>query len=276
MPELPEVETVINGIKPRILNQVIQECILYTKKLRYPVTKEFRRNIISTYVKSILRRAKYILINLDNHKTIIIHLGMSGRIAIISDNEDIEFKHTHLLIKFSNNLVLKFIDPRKFGSLTLINTVRVNQHKFFYHLGPEPLLASFNGEYLFNIFKGRKASVKSLIMNQAIVVGVGNIYASEALYASSINPNLIASEITLKECHLLSKKIQTTLRKSIKLGGSSINDHSMVNGKLGNYQNFLKVYDREGKNCLKKTCHGKILRIRIAQRSTYYCSLCQK
>ena len=243
MPELPEVETVINGIKPRILNQVIQDCLLYTKKLRYLVTKEFRNNIINARIKSVQRRAKYILINLDNLKTIIIHLGMSGRIAIMSNNEDSEFKHTHLLIKLSNNLILKFIDPRRFGSLTLICTVKIDKHRFFNHLGPEPLLAKFNGIYLFERCKGRKARIKSIIMNHRIVVGVGNIYASEALHSSSISPKLRGIEITVKQCHSLSQSIKKTLRKSIKLGGSSINDYSMVNGKLGNYQNYLKAYD---------------------------------
>ena len=276
MPELPEVETVINGIKPRILNQVIQDCLLYTQKLRYYVTKDFRNNIINARIKSVQRRAKYILINLDNLKTIIIHLGMSGRIAIMSNNEDSEFKHTHLLIKFSNNLVLKFIDPRRFGSLTLICTAKIDRHRFFNHLGLEPLLATFNGIYLFEKCKGRKACIKSIIMNHCIVVGVGNIYASEALHTSSISPKLRGIEITVKQCHLLSLSIKKTLRKSIKLGGSSINDYAMVNGKLGNYQNSIRVYDREGKNCLKKTCKGKILRIVISQRSSFYCSHCQK
>ena len=276
MPELPEVETVINGIKPRILNQIIKDSILYTNKLRYPVTKEFKNNIVGARIRSIERKAKYILINLDNNKTIIIHLGMSGRIAIISNNEDKEFKHTHLLIKFSNNLILKFIDPRRFGSLTLISTVKVSRHKFFNHLGVEPLSAIFNGKYLYDRCNGRKSSIKSIVMNQVIVVGIGNIYASEALHISCISPMLKGSEVTPKQCNLLSKSIKMILRKSIQLGGSSINDYSMVNGKLGNYQNSLKVYNKEGKNCLKKTCNGKILRILIAQRSSFYCSHCQK
>ena len=276
MPELPEVETVINGLKSKILNQTIKDCILYTQKLRYPVTKEFKNNIMYVSVQSVERRAKYILINLNNNRTIIIHLGMSGRIIITSDNDDNEFKHTHLLICFSNNLVLKFIDPRRFGSLLLIRTEKVKKHKFFNHLGLEPLLSTFNGRYLFERCDERKASIKSIIMNQTIVVGVGNIYASEALHTSSINPLLKGLEITLKQCNSLSRSIKATLKKSIKLGGSSINDHSMVNGNLGNYQNSLKAYDREGKNCLKKTCHGKILRIVITQRSSFYCSYCQK
>ena len=276
MPELPEVETVINGIKPRILNQNIKDCILYTKKLRYLVTRKFKNNIIDANVKSVERRAKYILINLNNHRTIIIHLGMSGRIIITSDNDDNELKHTHLLIYFSNNLVLKFIDPRRFGSLSLIRTESVKKYKFFNHLGIEPLLLTFNGKYLFDRCNARKATIKSIIMNQTIVVGVGNIYASEALHASSINPLLKGLEIKLNQCNLLSRSIKATLKKSIKLGGSSINDYVMINGKLGNYQNSLKAYDREGKNCLKRTCNGKILRIIVSQRSTFYCSHCQK
>ena len=275
MPELPEVETVINGIKPIILNQFISECHLFTKKLRYPVTPGLKRKLIRSSITSIARRAKYIIINLDNNNTLIIHLGMSGRIVISSDNEIKDFKHTHLKLKFSNNMVLKFIDPRRFGCIILIKSNDLAQHRLFNHLGLEPLENDFNGLYLFKICKNKSSTIKSVIMNQFYVVGVGNIYASEALYISKINPKTKGGALRLNDCKLLVKSIKAILRKSIKLGGSSISDYSMVNGKLGNYQNSLKVYAREGKNCLKKTCQGKILRIVIAQRSTFYCSHCQ-
>ena len=276
MPELPEVETVIRGISSGILGQTINKCELSIKKLRYPITRNFKKIILSTKVISISRRAKYILINLSNNKTIIIHLGMSGRIILTSNNENSKFKHTHMTLYFQNNLIAKFIDPRRFGCILLCNTKAIGKNKLFIHLGPEPLSKQFNPNYLERSCQNKKASIKSLIMNQSIVVGIGNIYASESLFLSGINPKRKAFEITYDQCIQLVKNIKFVLNRAIKLGGSSINDHSMVDGMLGYFQNEHKVYEREGKNCSKKTCNGRILRIVIAQRSTYYCSQCQK
>ncbi|MDG2416979.1 MAG: bifunctional DNA-formamidopyrimidine glycosylase/DNA-(apurinic or apyrimidinic site) lyase [Pelagibacterales bacterium] len=276
MPELPEVETVIRGISSRILSQTINKCELSSKKLRYPITINFKKIILSKKIISISRRAKYILINLNNNKTIVIHLGMSGRIILTSNNENLKFKHTHMTIYFTNNLIAKFIDPRRFGCVLLLNTNDITDNKLFNHLGPEPLGRLFNPTYLQRSCKNKKATIKSIIMNQSIVVGVGNIYASESLFLSGINPQKKAANINFEQCLKLVRNIKLILNRAIKLGGSSINDYSMVNGMLGYFQNELKVYEREGENCIKKTCNGRILRIVIAQRSTYYCSQCQK
>ncbi len=276
MPELPEVETVIRGINTRLLNQTINKCDLSSKKLRYPLTRNFKNSVIFTKVISISRRAKYILINLNNNKTIIIHLGMSGRIILTSNNKNLKFKHTHMTLYFTNNIIAKFIDPRRFGCLLIIDTRDIFQNRLFKHLGPEPLSKNFNPSYLLNSCQNRKSTIKSIIMNQSIVVGVGNIYASESLFLSGINPVKRGSIITFDQCIELVRNIKFILNRAIKLGGSSINDYSMVNGMLGYFQNELKVYDREGENCIKKTCNGRILRIVISQRSTFYCSQCQK
>jgi len=276
MPELPEVETVIRGIRTRLLNQTINKCELSSKKLRYPLTRNFKKSILFTKVINISRRAKYILINLNNDKTIIIHLGMSGRIILSSNNKNLKFKHTHMTLYFKNNIVAKFIDPRRFGCLLVIDTEDIFQNKLFKHLGPEPLSRNFNPLYLQRSCQNKKTTIKSIIMNQSVVVGVGNIYASESLFRSGINPGKKALLITFDECNELVRNIKFILNKAIKLGGTSINDYSMVNGMLGYFQNELKVYEREGKNCIKKTCNGRILRIVISQRSTYYCSRCQK
>ena len=276
MPELPEVETVIRGISSKILNQTINKCELSSKKLRYPITKNFIKNVLFTKVTSISRRAKYIFINLSNKQTIIIHLGMSGRILVTSNNDLFKIKHTHLSISVSNNLIIKFIDPRRFGFIVLLSSNNILNHKFFIHLGPEPLSKKFNSNYLMRSCYKKKTSIKSIIMNQSMVVGVGNIYASEALHNSAVSPMKQAYKITHEECKRIVKNIKLVLKRAIKLGGSSINDYSMVNGKFGYFQNELKVYNREGKNCLKKTCKGQILRIVISQRSTFYCSQCQK
>jgi len=156
MPELPEVETVIKGISSSILGQTINKCELSLKKLRYPITRNFKKIILSTNVISISRRAKYILINLSNNKTIIIHLGMSGRIILTSNNENSKFKHTHMTLYFKNNIIVKFIDPRRFGSIIHLDSSKINAFKFFNYLGHEPLNNRFNAKYLMSVCQNKK------------------------------------------------------------------------------------------------------------------------
>jgi formamidopyrimidine-DNA glycosylase len=238
---------------------------------------KLEQKITNTKINSVSRRAKYILINLDNGLTVIIHLGMSGRIVVedLKSSKNI-FKHTHLEIITTGKKKMKFIDPRRFGSVLLHETNNLNTHKLIKNLAPEPLTKEFNATYLFKALKGRSANIKSIIMNQFIVVGVGNIYASESLYKAKIRPGRQAKSLSLTECVLLAKSIKKVLKRSIKLGGSSINDYSLVDGNLGFFQREFEVYGKEGKICRKKTCHSKILRIVIAQRSSFYCSKCQK
>lgn len=277
MPELPEVETVSQGIKSKLLNHKISKVIVKRRDLRFRMDTKLEQKITNTKINSVSRRAKYILINLDNGLTVIIHLGMSGRIVVedLKSSKNI-FKHTHLEIITTGKKKMKFIDPRRFGSVLLHETNNLNTHKLIKNLAPEPLTKEFNATYLFKALKGRSASIKSIIMNQFIVVGVGNIYASESLYKAKIRPGRQAKSLSLTECVLLAKSIKKVLKRSIKLGGSSINDYSLVDGNLGFFQREFEVYGKEGKICRKKTCHSKILRIVIAQRSSFYCSKCQK
>jgi formamidopyrimidine-DNA glycosylase len=277
MPELPEVETVSQGIKSKLLNHKISKVIVKRRDLRFRMDTKLEQKITNTKINSVSRRAKYILINLDNGLTVIIHLGMSGRIVVedLKSSKNI-FKHTHLEIITTGKKKMKFIDPRRFGSVLLHETNNLNTHKLIKNLAPEPLTKEFNPTYLFKALKGRSANIKSIIMNQFIVVGVGNIYASESLYKAKIRPGRQAKSLSLTECVLLAKSIKKVLKRSIKLGGSSINDHSLVDGNLGFFQSEFEVYGKEGKICRKKTCHSKILRIVIAQRSSFYCSKCQK
>ena len=277
MPELPEVETVSQGIKSKLLNHKISKVIVKRRDLRFRMDTKLEKKITNTIINSVSRRAKYILINLDNGLTIIIHLGMSGRIVVedLKSSKNI-FKHTHLEIITTGKKKMKFIDPRRFGSVLLHETNNLNTHKLIKNLAPEPLSKEFNATYLFKALKGRSANIKSIIMNQFIVVGVGNIYASESLYKAKIRPGRQAKSLSLTECVLLAKSIKKVLKRSIKLGGSSINDYSLVDGNLGFFQSEFEVYGKEGKICRKKTCHSKILRIVIAQRSSFYCSKCQK
>ena len=277
MPELPEVETVSQGINSKLLNHKISKVIVKRRDLRFRMDTKLEQKITNTKINSVSRRAKYILINLDNGLTVIIHLGMSGRIVVedLKSSKNI-FKHTHLEIITTGKKKMKFIDPRRFGSVLLHETNNLNTHKLIKNLAPEPLTKEFNATYLFKALKGRSANIKSIIMNQFIVVGVGNIYASESLYKAKIRPCRQAKSLSLTECVLLAKSIKKVLKRSIKLGGSSINDYSLVDGNLGFFQSEFEVYGKEGKICRKKTCHSKILRIVIAQRSSFYCSKCQK
>ena len=277
MPELPEVETVSQGIKSKLLNHKIRKVIVKRRDLRFRMDTKLEQKITNTKINSVSRRAKYILINLDNGLTVIIHLGMSGRIVVedLKSSKNV-FKHTHLEIITTGKKKMKFIDPRRFGSVLLHETNNLNTHKLIKNLAPEPLSKEFNATYLFKALKGRSANIKSIIMNQFIVVGVGNIYASESLYKAKIRPGRQAKSLSLAECALLAKSVKKVLKRSIKLGGSSINDYSLVDGNLGFFQREFEVYGKEGKICRKKTCHSKILRIVIAQRSSFYCSKCQK
>jgi len=276
MPELPEVETVIKGIEPKIIRNEIIDFKKYSPKLRYQIEGNIRNKIIKKFVKSIYRRAKYIIIVLEDNQTIVIHLGMSGRIIISNSEDRIITKHTHFLISFSNEVDLIYIDPRRFGLIKVIPSNFLFKSKLFRHLGVEPLDRTFNRKYLKRICENKKSPIKSTIMNQKHVVGVGNIYASESLYLAKVNPIKESRLLTIEECNLIVKYIKKVLNKSIKLGGSSINDYAMVSGKLGDYQNKLAVYGREGSICRKRSCKSKILRIVIAQRSTFYCPVCQK
>ncbi len=275
MPELPEVQTVVNGIKSKINKHKILRFKKYISKLRYPIQKNLSSKVEGSKVTTVFRKAKYIIINLSNNKSLVIHLGMSGRIIIVKDNKK-KFKHTHFSIFFNKNLVLQFIDPRRFGYICITKTVSLERHRFFVNLGVEPLIEKFNDRYLLNVTKNKKSPIKNIIMNQKYIVGVGNIYASEALFLSGINPKNMGCSLTRQDCIKLVKAIKNVLKKSIKLGGSSISDHTMISGKMGYFQNKLQVYGREGLKCRKRTCQSPIIRIVIARRSTFYCTECQK
>ena len=275
MPELPEVQTVVNGIKSKINKHKILRFKKYISKLRYPIQKNLSSKVESSTVTTVFRRAKYIIINLSNNRSLVIHLGMSGRIIIVKNNKK-KFKHTHFSILFNKNLVIQFIDPRRFGYIFVTETASLERHRFFVNLGVEPLIRQFNDRYLFNVTKNKKSPIKNIIMNQKYIVGVGNIYASEALFMSGIHPSRLGKDITKQDCEKLVRAIKSVLKKSIKLGGSSINDHTMVSGKMGYFQNKLYVYGREGSKCVKRSCQSPIIRIVIAQRSSFYCSECQR
>jgi formamidopyrimidine-DNA glycosylase len=270
MPELPEVETTLKGIEPHITGQKITNMIIRNSRLRWPITQDLDKIIKNQTVNEITRRGKYLLLKIA-HGHLIIHLGMSGSLRIITKETPVQ-KHDHVDLVFNNQKILRFTDPRRFGAM-LWTEDDPKKHLLLKSLGPEPLSTQFTGGYLWKIAQCRKVAIKSLIMNSHIVVGVGNIYASEALFAAGILPTLPANQLTEKRCDLLVKAIKTILRYAIKKGGTTLKDFLQSDGKPGYFKLHLKVYGRGGEPCVH--CGTILTEIRQGQRGTVFCSTCQ-
>lgn len=269
MPELPEVEVITRGIKPYLENQLIKKVTVRNRKLRWPVPDELEKNLKNSEIESITRRAKFVLIK-TSKGIVMIHLGMSGSLRVLKKQVLIE-KHDHIDLELSNHFILRFRDPRRFGCF--LWTQNMNEHPLLRHLGPEPLSRQFNATYLHTQAKNRKISVKLLIMNNQIVVGVGNIYAAEALYDAGIHPLKKARALTVSDCQKLTLSIKKILKRAIKKGGTSLKDFVDSDGNPGNFSLHLKVYGRSGLPC--ESCGTKLKQIKIGQRSTVYCLRCQ-
>jgi len=268
MPELPEVETTKNGLEKLLINKTIRKVEIINSNLRWIVDQSIKFKINNQTIRSFSRRGKYILFNLDKGY-LMIHLGMSGKINVVNINEPLK-KHDHFLL-YLNNKVMRFNDPRRFGSIFYLNSL---DHKLLNSLGVEPLEDSFHENYLFENSRNKKQNVKAFIMDSKIVVGVGNIYACESLYKAEINPKTKANKVSKKRYILLTENIKRVLTKAIKAGGTTLQDFAKVDGKPGYFSQELSVYGRENENCY--TCNGKIKRIVQNQRSTFYCPKCQK
>jgi formamidopyrimidine-DNA glycosylase len=271
MPELPEVETTLRGIEPFVLQQKITAVTIRHYGLRWPIQADIHTILIGQTVKTAYRRGKYLLLVTQNG-TLIIHLGMSGSIRILT-TESPPKKHDHVDITFANQICLRFTDPRRFGAV-LWTTEAIEAHPLFKHLGPEPLSDDFTGNYLWTLAAKRKVPIKSFIMDSKVVVGVGNIYANEALFAAGISPKKSAGKITLPHYIALAKAIKKILKAAIKQGGTTLKDFVSSDGKKGYFKVHLKVYGRGEKPCL--TCETTLKEIRMGQRTTVYCSRCQK
>jgi len=270
MPELPEVETTLRGIAPYIVDHTILECVLRTAKLRLPLEPSLCETLPGLTIIKVERRAKYLLLFCDAG-TMILHLGMSGSLRVLPAGST-EKKHDHVDLIFSSGQCLRLTDPRKFG-LLIFTPDDPYQHKLLSHLGPEPLSDDFDGDYLYRVARGRKLAVKQLIMDQRTVVGVGNIYANEALYRSGIRPDRIAGQISRVRYRRLAEAIREILHKAIAAGGTTISDFNQADGKPGYFSQQLQVYGREGEACL--LCGRPIVATRLGQRSTFYCPDCQ-
>lgn len=273
MPELPEVETTCIGIKPHILNKKIVNTLIQNYKLRWRINKNLKSSLKNKKITSVFRRGKYIIIQL-NKGALIIHLGMSGKLCVISKrNYSSPTKHDHLEIIFSNNKVLRYTDPRKFGSILYTNKDPL-EHKLLINLGVEPLSRNFTGNYLYNIAKNRRVSIKQFLMNSNIVVGIGNIYACEILFMAKTNPLLPVNKINKEQYNNIVKCTKNILKKAIKLGGTTLKDFYSADGNPGYFSQSLKVYGKKNANCIN--CNNQLQQIKIAGRNTMFCPSCQK
>ena len=271
MPELPEVETSRRGIEPHLLNQTITGVLIRNPQLRWPIPDNLSNQLQGKNIQAINRRGKYILIKI-NEGSLILHLGMSGSLRI-SDPETTFKKHDHFVLTFNNNKQLRLHDPRRFGAV-LWQTGDPLKHPLLAKLGPEPLGEEFNTGYLYKTCRNRKASIKQHIMNSHIVVGVGNIYASEALFLAGIHPKRAASRISNQRIEKLVVAIKQILNAAIKQGGTTLRDFVREDGQPGYFKQQLNVYGKIGEPCPE--CGNLIKQITQGQRSTYYCSHCQR
>lgn len=271
MPELPEVETTRRGIEPHLAGIKIKAIIIRQRKLRWPVPRQLEQALAGQQVQSVTRRGKYLLLN-TAAGTAIIHLGMSGSLQIV-ETKIPAGPHDHVDLLLANKTALRFTDPRRFGCL-LWTAKDPLRHRLLCDLGPEPLTAAFNSDYLFQQSRGRTLNIKSFLMNSHTVVGVGNIYANESLFMAGIHPRRAAGRVSHARYQLLVDAVKEVLADSIELGGTTLRDFVNSSGKPGYFQQTLRVYGRGGAPCQQCSTHLK--EIRLGQRSTVYCVNCQR
>ena len=269
MPELPEVETTRRGLKPLIIDRNILSVHIYKKKLRWDIPQHLKKTLKDQTRKKISRRAKYLLIHFDVGQ-LVLHLGMSGSLSVVNSFKPLK-KHEHFELKLDNGKSLRFHDPRRFGSVLW---QKLNETLFLLkNLGPEPLSYDFDDYSLFNSSNGKSRNIKTFIMDSNVVVGVGNIYASESLFLAGISPKRAAGKTSKKRFKVLTHSIKNVLTDAINNGGTTLNDFSNVDGSPGYFSQVLNVYGRENMLCIR--CSGKIKKIIQNQRATYYCPKCQ-
>ena len=269
MPELPEVETTCRGIEPYLVGQKVVEITIRQPRLRWPIPISLQQ-LRGQKIQSVKRRGKYLLLKAD-HGTVILHLGMSGSLRIVDSDYSVK-KHDHVDFVLNKGKTLRFHDPRRFGSV-LWTQEDPYQHRLLQSLGIEPLSTDFNGEYLAQRAKNRKVVVKNFIMNAHIVVGIGNIYASESLFLAGIHPQRASGSLTLRNYKKLAESIQKILRAAITQGGTTLRDFVNESGQPGYFAQKLQVYGRKGEPCL--VCDAAIQQIKLGQRTSYFCKNCQ-
>ena len=269
MPELPEVETTLKGLEPLITDRKIISVQIHKKKLRWEIPSHLKSTLKSQTIEKITRRAKYLLLHFEVGQ-LVMHLGMSGSISVVDSTEPLK-KHEHFELKLDNSTSLRFNDPRRFGSVLWQKSNETLS--LLKKLGPEPLSYEFDNESLFKSSNGKSRNIKSFIMDSNVVVGVGNIYASESLFLAGISPKRQAGKTSKRRFIMLTKCIKDVLIDAINNGGTTLNDFSNVDGNPGYFSQVLNVYNRDKMPCIR--CSGKIKRIIQNQRSTFYCPKCQ-
>ncbi len=293
MPELPEVETVRRGLEPAMTGQKIKKVEQRRLDLRFPLPDHFADRLKGRTITGLSRRAKYLLLHLDDGVVLVCHLGMSGSFRVEKGEKSLtpgEFHyerskaaaHDHIVLHLSSGARVTYNDPRRFGFMDLIPQTGLADHPFFRNLGLEPLGNELDGAHLAALFKGRKAPLKAALLDQRLIAGLGNIYVCESLHRSGLSPKRAAGTLSKKSgaptpgAERLAANIRLVLDEAVRSGGSSLRDHRQTDGSLGYFQHNFRVYDREGEPCPTKGCGGTIRRIVQSGRSTFYCPKCQK
>lgn len=283
MPELPEVETVKRGLAPVMEGDVIAHAQVNRPDLRWPFPESMAERLTGKTVLRLRRRSKYILAELSSGETLLIHLGMSGRMLItgarvghFKNAHAAPEKHDHVVLDMQNGARITFNDPRRFGAMDLLDTATANDHKLLAPIGPEPLGNSFSEAYLSAQLSTRASPIKSALLDQRLVAGLGNIYVCETLFRAGISPKRKAGALSAKRASSLVPIIREVLSEAIEAGGSSLRDYRQADGDLGYFQHTFDVYGREGEPCKTSDCTAKIRRITQAGRSSFYCPSCQR
>ncbi|WP_171233633.1 bifunctional DNA-formamidopyrimidine glycosylase/DNA-(apurinic or apyrimidinic site) lyase [Ruegeria sp. HKCCA4812] len=283
MPELPEVETVRRGLSPAMEGVVIERADVNRPDLRWPFPERMAERLTGQRVERLRRRSKYILADLSSGETLLIHLGMSGRMTVsgdplgqfVHDHPAVQ-KHDHVVFHMANGARITYNDPRRFGAMDLLQTANAEDHKLLSVLGPEPLGNDFHDQHLIKAFTGKNTPVKSALLDQGIVAGLGNIYVCEALYRGRVSPRRKAGQISAPRVAALVPIIRQVLQDAIEAGGSSLRDFRQADGELGYFQHKFDVYGREGEACRTEGCGAPIKRITQSGRSSFYCAQCQR
>tara|TARA_Y100000590_G_scaffold162912_2_gene186797 strand:- start:7478 stop:8341 length:864 start_codon:yes stop_codon:yes gene_type:complete len=287
MPELPEVEIVKQSLSKKIKYKKIQKIIISNRNLRFKIPLNFNELLRNKVIKKVTRFSKYLILSFSDKSFCLIHLGMSGTIHLIHKNilskitntsfynsPQLPKKHNHVILQFKDLRVI-YNDPRRFGFFIYVKNEKELKSKFR-NFGPEPLSKKFNIKYLLNYFFNKKKNIKSFLIDQKFVSGIGNIYASEILFLSKIHPKKIAMKLSKKDCKRIIHYSRLVLNNAIKKGGSSIRDFKNTSGNDGSFQKEFNVYQRQNLNCLRTKCNGTINKIFISNRSTFFCNTCQK
>jgi len=270
MPELPEVETVVSGLKPQVVGKRLVSVSISGKNLRYPLP-DFNR-LLQSPILDVARRAKYLLFHFENGETLIWHLGMTGQFHVLLKSEPTA-KHEHVTLTFDDDSTLRYRDVRRFGYAGTCKTNELEHHVWMTNLGVEPLTAQFDEKYLQNVLKNKKTNIKQAIMDNAVVVGVGNIYASESLFRANIHPTSASNTLSNQRLKSLVQQIKAVLHEAIEAGGSTISDFVKADGKPGYFAHNFKVYGRTDEPCL--VCKNPIERIVQSGRASFFCACCQ-